>query len=417
MHIHSVKAIFWIAFGLSITVLQSPVSYGQGVTAKGRKVKLVSWRANPCDNTYDPYRVASRITAIEPRENVTLLTVSFSDNCCAKFEPKITFKNRKLILSPYKEDSFSLCGCQCCFCIVFEIEGLPPNGYETYFHGEEIALTDEPYEVFEPKYEIYKGDTINRLNRYRIQEGIWMTFFDDGRFETIEQYPKFALDEVSEPIWKKNFYSSGKLSYFSRNDTTESWFIDGTLRWKGVEYEIGDTTYEKIHSFYENRQVRERSLKKRYPKAGRSKFDPDYKTRGSITEIIYKEEYSENGQLKVQHRGDTTYTFHDSGRIVYLEFNGGSAAYDADGFVIQRIFYWDTKGPASRRELENSLYATIGRNGKVQEIHYSREEADQERVKTGFYDWTWDEAGKLVESPQTWEEALPWTQFNQLHIP
>jgi hypothetical protein len=393
------------------------MSYGQGVAEKGKDVKLVNWQANPCDNTYDPYRVGSRITAIAKQGNITLLTVSFSDNCCANFEPRITFQDKKLMLSPYEEESFSLCGCQCCFSIAFEIANLPADGYETYFHGEKIERTDDPYKIFEPRSELYKGDTINRLNRYRIPEGIWMTFYDHGSIEEIKQYPKIAHNEAHEPLWEKAFHPAGELAYFSRNDTSESWFSDGTFQAKGVEYEIGDTTYEKFYSVHKNQQVRSQSLEKRYPKPGRSKFDPDYKTRGSITEILYKEEFSEDGRLKVQYRSDTTYSLNESGKVVFLEFNGGTVAYNVNGSVSQRIFYWDTKGPAGKRELENALSVTYGRNGKVEEVHYSREEADQERVRTGYYDWAWNKAGKLIQSPEKWKEALPWAQFNQLRIP
>jgi hypothetical protein len=107
----------------------------------------------------------------------------------------------------------------------------------------------------------------------------------------------------------------------------------------------------------------------------------------------------------------------ESGKVVFLEFDGGTVAYDVNGSVSQRIFYWDTKGPAGRSALENALYVTYGRNGKVLEVHYSRGEADQERVRTGYYDWAWNKAGKLIKSPEKWKEALPWAQFNQLHIP
>lgn len=74
---------------LIIVVMQASISFGQG--AKVKKAKLVDWKFNACDNTYDPYRLTNRITERRTQDGITFLTVNFTDNCCAAFKPQMAF--------------------------------------------------------------------------------------------------------------------------------------------------------------------------------------------------------------------------------------------------------------------------------------------------------------------------------------
>jgi hypothetical protein len=332
---------------LALIVMHGSVSFGQVGEVKDKKVKLVDWKANDCDNTYDPYRLINRITEIRAQNEITFLTVNFSDNCCAAFKPQVAFKANKLFLLPYKEYSGDYCTCNCCFSIEFKIAGLPTSQYETYFDGKKIEFSNDHYKVVQPTSEVYKGNTINITNRYGFKEDIWMTFYEDGNVKTLEKYPERELYNRSEPLWEKKFYRSGGLARYSRNDTTEAWFEDGTRREESVEYKRGDTTYQKEFSLYENRKVHTRSLKRTYPTILRSEFDPKFQGKGFRRETIYHEEFFQNGEFKFRFGKDTTSTWRAPGKIAVLEFNEERIEYDADGYETKRTINWKTQGPTS----------------------------------------------------------------------
>jgi hypothetical protein len=166
------------------------------------EVKLVSTKTNDCDNTYDPYQLISRISQLETEKDFTFITVNFSDNCCAEFKPSINFKDNKLYLEPYKESN-TACDCDCCFSLEYKIEGLAGKTYETYFKGKKIERSNDPYKVFQPTSEEYKGQIINRANRYGFKEGVWMTLYEDGSIKSIDQYPKMPrATSTAEPDGK-----------------------------------------------------------------------------------------------------------------------------------------------------------------------------------------------------------------------
>ncbi|MCD9016716.1 hypothetical protein [Parachryseolinea silvisoli] len=386
---------------------------------RNKPVALVEWNAGQCDQTYDPYRLINRITESKVGDGITSLTVSFRESCCATygFRPQVDFKDNKLFLLSYTGESPDSCACDCCFSIEYRIVGLPAAGYETYFHEKKIEISNDHYKVVKPTSELYNGQEINRTNRYGFKEGRWMTFFKDGGIEAIEMYRERELYEEKSPLWRKVFYSSGRLSYFSRNDTTESWFADGTLKRRMATYTVGDTTYQKVFALHDNRRLYKRSLERSYPSLSRSESKPKNEEE-SITQVLYDEEYNTNGQLQRRVTKDTTYTWHGNGRIASLEFGNGSIDYDEGGIVIERAFYWTIEGPVQWPALHHSLYADIGRSGKVLKVHYVREELIQDGIVPGeHYYWTWNKAGKLIESPENWEEPLPWKGFNQLTIP
>ncbi|MBA4058433.1 MAG: hypothetical protein C0490_27185, partial [Marivirga sp.] len=314
----SVKYLLLLIFLVSDNIVigqDTSTDKHRSKTSKQNKVRLIAWKSLNCDNTYDPYRLISRITDFEVRNGQTFLSVNFSDNCCAEFSPKIEFKENKLILKPYEEYSGGTCDCNCCFTIQFQIEGLPEQQYEVYFTDKKIEQSETHYKIIDASYEEYNGQIINRRNKYGFNEGIWLTFYDDGKVRQIFNYPEQELYREPSPIWRKEFYSSGALSYFDRNDTTESWFEDGELRARFIELKKGDTTYSYQFIKHTNRNLKEKSLKKSYPTIFKSDFDPEYRGEGSVIEIIYKEEYFENKRLKYLYGRDTSYSWYESGQI------------------------------------------------------------------------------------------------------
>ena len=392
----------------------------QGNSEKEKaKVKLVKWNAADCDNTYDPYRLQNRITNLKTNGGITFLTVNFSDNCCADFNPLIDFENNKLMLLPYKEYIGDYCACNCCFSINFEIEGIEMEDYEVYFKGKKIELSENHYKTVEASYETYKGEQINRVNKYGFREGAWMQFYENGKQKSFIKYPESSIYYEPRPEWSKRFSESGKLLYYSRKDTTESWFEDGELKSQTIEYSSGDTTFEKSFRKYENRQLQEKYLERHYPTIFTSEFDSTYKGTGSRWDYIYKEEYYSNGQSKYLQGKDTSYTWYENGKIKIKSFNSRELEYNEQGQLIERSFRWKEPGMPGWGDLNYSLYFEYRANGDLQRIHFVRDEPSKDGKSLApsvHYEWKWDEELNLTEYPEKWNEDYPWEKITELKL-
>lgn len=387
---------------------------------KQTKVALLKWTSLPCDNTtYDPDRLQNRITNLTSQNGITSITVNFSDNCCARFKPVIEFKDNKLLLLPYLEYTANYCLCNCCFSINFEIQGLENKNYEIYFKDEKVELSFNHYKTVEPSQEIYNGEIINRVNKYGFKEGKWIDFYENGAEKRIIKYPESSIYREPRDEWFKGFSESGKLVFFYRKDTTESWYEDGELKSQTLTYSSGDTTFEKSFRKYENRQIQERYSKKSYPIIWRSKSDSTYKNEGTITEYLYNEEYYSSGQTKYLKKIDTSYTWFENGKIKLKSYEAGEIEYDENGQLSKRIFRWEEPGARSWRSFSHALYIDYFGNDHLKRIHFVRDELGDDGKSIApsiHYYWTWDKELNLIEAPEKWNEAYPWEKFEELKI-
>ncbi len=382
-------------------------------------VRLVKWSTADCNNTYDPYRLQNRITTFEMKDEVTFITVNFSDNCCADFKPIIEFKDNKLILLPYREYFGNYCSCNCCFSINFEIEGIEKSDYEIYFKDKKIEFSENHYKTVEPSFETHNGKQINRMNKCGFKEGIWIQFFENGNQKNIVKYPNSSIYYEPRSEWSKHFSESGKLVYFSRKDTTESWFEDGELKSQTIEYTLGDTTFEKSFRKYENRQLNEKYLERHYPTFFTSEFDATYKSTGSRWDYIYKEEYYSDGQPKYVQGKDTSYTWFENGKVKFKSYNSGKLEYDEQGRLIKRSFHWVEPGMKGWGDLNYSLYFEYRENGDLKRIHFVRDEPSKDGKSLSpsvHYYWKWDKDLNLIESPGKWNEDYPWKKIKEIEL-
>lgn len=381
------------------------------------KVKLLKWSVADCDNTYDPDRLKNRITTFETKDGLTFITVNFSDNCCADFKPVIDFKDNKLMLLPYIEYIGEYCSCNCCFSINFEIEGIEQLDYEVYFNDKKIELSENHYKTVEPTYETYNGVQINKVNKYGFRESTWITFYENGKQKSIIKYPETSIYYKPRPEWEKRFSESGKLIYFNRKDSLESWFEDGELKYQTINYSKGDTIFEKSFSLYDNRKMKEKYLERRYPTIFTSEFDSTYKGRGSRWDYIYKEQYFANGQPKYLQGKDTSYTWFENGRIAIKSFNSKVLEYNEQGLLIKRSFRWKEPGIPGKGDLNYGLYLEYRANGDIQKINFFRDEPSEDLISFASnvnYEWKWDEDLNLIESPNKWNEDFPWEKINEI---
>ncbi len=84
-------------------------------------------------------------------------------------------------------------------------------------------------EVMEPTSKEYEGKTINRIAIAMASWKVWMTFYDDGKLQEIQQYPEQELYKDSRAFWTKTYYPSDCTRIIpQRKDTAETWF----RRWR-----------------------------------------------------------------------------------------------------------------------------------------------------------------------------------------
>jgi hypothetical protein len=321
---------------------------------------------------------------------------------------------------PYEEYIGDYCDCKCCFSIKFEIEGIKNKDFEVYFNNKKIEISADHYKTREPSYVMYEGKKINYTNKYGFREGLWIFFYENGIKKTIIKYPENSLYDEPAVEWSKRYYESGKLLNFSRQDTTESWYEDGELKSQMIKYSSGDTTFERGFIKYDNRQLKKRYLERYYPTIFMSKFDSTYSGRkGTISDNVYDEEYYSNGNKKYLLGKDTSYTWYEDGQVQYKNYRAGKLEYNEQGQLIKRSFHWEEPGSKGWGDLNHSLYIDYYENSDIAYIHFVRDQISKDGESLApsvHYEWKWDKALNLIESPENWKEDYPWKKFNEIKI-
>ena len=392
-------------------------SITQQVSADNNPVKLVKWTSTPCDHTFDPYLLKNRITYKETVGTSTFITINFSDNCCGTFKPEVQFSENKLsLLTNYYG---AKCSCNCCFSIEFEISGLAGKQYDVYFNAEKVVLSGDYYETVKPSFQLYNGQQINRMTKYGFREGLWMTFFENGEIESISQFPDTVEYYDARALWNKWYYPSGSVSYYDRNDTTQSWFEDGEIKSERIKYKVGDTVFNKSFRKYDNRILEKKEFDKFYPAVFKSDLNPEYESEGYRTETIYAEEYFENGKPKYLYGTDTSYAWHENGQLKYKSYEDGKIDYDEDGTIIEKSFDRYEKAPGDWDDLGHFLHVYFYKNGTIKEIELARDEVGDHGRSMGrrWYRWKWDTTGKRTEQPENWKGSYPWERYPEINVP
>lgn len=373
-------------------------------------IEIEKWELSECDNSYDPYLLKSRISRFESVNGNTLISINFSDQCCPTLKPKIILVEDSLKLYPYIDASELECFCQCCFTLDYEISGLTGKKYNVFFKDIKVEETEDPYELVEPKFEIYKGRKINQSNKYGFEFGTWVKFFANDSIETIAQYPRDSfIRRPYKESWKKRYDSTGVLRYYQAEDTMMSWNEKGELRSERIHYTSNDTSYIKKVKRYSNGQLAINQLSMRFNFSDTSQFDSTFITNGSTTKDIYNEAYYRDGRMKYE-GGDTAYSWYENGKLKSKRFNGTYIAYDSMGKRSERIYSWKESGGQGKGDLSKSLKVTYDEDSVVSEIELRITKS----YNTKKYHWKWNKNGMLIESPENWQEPLPWERFEDI---
>lgn len=379
------------------------------------EVRLSKWSSEACDNTFDPYRLKTRVTNIEYTDTTTIFTVNFSDNCCATFKPAIRFYNNKLVFLPYEEYTGDYCTCNCCFTIRYEVFGLKEKKYSLYFNDKKIVLSDDFYDTVKPSFQYYNGKKINSINKYGFKEGLWVTFYKNGHEKEVSLYPEQSMYFEPKTIWSKGYHPNGNLSFYDRNDTSEAWFEDKELKYQFIEFKVDDTLYTKLLKKFDNKVVETEFLLKGYQTL-KNGLQSDY-AEGWQTETIYKRKYFKSGKPQSILGVDTSYTWFETGQVESKRYKSGMVKFDTKGQIVEQGFNWVERVPEFYIDLQNSLDVLFDSNNTIREISLNRDETTLGGVTGGNrYYWKWDAKKNLIESPKNWNEALPWERFNEMQV-
>lgn len=208
-------------------------------------------------------RLRDRIISKSIIKDTLILQLGFKANCCIDFYPGFKYVDNTLyvILDNRKDDILvEVCDCNCCYELSLFFTGISDTTFTTKLKGKEIFLTDEKYVTYPEEYEIFKGDTINRINKYGQKTGIWKEFNDSTkRIETIFFYSGELIDQ-DIPIWYKSYYPNGNISHTYKIDTSSFYDINGNI----IQRRTEDEGKIIIEEFYLNgqRKCRCRSYKR-----------------------------------------------------------------------------------------------------------------------------------------------------------
>lgn len=381
------------------------------LNAKDKNVKLITWKSFPCDKRYEPYRIINRITSKRTQGDTTYITVNFADNRCAVFKPRIFFSDTSLLLFPYEKYIGEKCDEDCTFSIEFVISGVSEKKYDIYFKEKKIELLSNHYSVVEPKDTLYKGEKINRINKYGFKEGIHMTFYETGETKGIWKFPD-VVEYYQDFIWCKGYYRSGKIYYHTRNDTSQTWFEDGVIKSQHIKYVIGDTLYIEWFNQCEDREKTNQSIERVI-----TIFNPKGEVVDYKTETLYNEQYYSCGQIHFLYKSDTLHCWYENGQLSYKENASYKVSYTKEGIEEYRWYRWTENATGKWKDIKRLLYIKLYENGNIKEINFEKRERNShgKKVKKNYY-WMWDSEKKLIESPGKLKEEYPWKKFGEINL-
>lgn len=367
--------------------------------------ELLSWSGGQCDRSVNSFYMINRISELKVVGNTVELSISVKANCCDEFHPAITFRNDTLRIQPdTSSGSRPKCGCNCCFCLKFVIGNLNDTSFVTLFRGQKLTYSSELYRTVPVVYEIYNGDTINRRNRYGVATGYWMTKYETGEVRIEQMFAANPDAFYEQSTWKKVYYQSGKLWVYDRNDTNESWYENGQLRYsKYIAIDNGDMITSTT-SYYDNGQLKEVEIEKTY---GEDRRVYDTLSGGYHTsENLRHEKYYANGQPEYL-PGDTAKWWYENGALKKWQHGDTATEYYSNGTVYKSHKVWYLPYNSKAHGLQHVIYREYHPNGQLASIHFVRDEVVPGGRTNAHYNWKWSETGELTEAPKEWNEPMP----------
>lgn len=353
-------------------------------------VKLIDWSMGECEGG-DAYRLVNRISSLYVSGDTTYLSVNFADNCRVEPNPAIRFTNDTLFIQPYQDEMTTLCDCNCCFTLNLSIIGITEREYTTVFDEEVIMLSSAKYPTEPIKYEIYKGDTINKNNRYGARIGQWYEFYEDSVLHREIYYTVQEEFHESKTELFVVYNEKGKMIHYEEGDSTVRWHMNGQLSSRRYTKHLENGDRVKIlRSYYNNGQLREYETQIYYHK--------DNRVNGLIARTENHEKYFKDESREFMRWEDSTKTWFEDGSLKELTLKDSSVEWNNNGIIVKTNSRWKTEGCI--KGCSHSLTLYYNDQGDLVEKRFVSDESVKNGYSSHYYTWKWNENGDLIEEPE-----------------
>lgn len=187
--------------------------------------KVLSHNLSECDKHSYPDFMKQRIVSKSVVNDTLDLTIGFSANCCIHFRPTISRKEDTLILinKPKEPDSLGfieeiICKCDCCFELNLLVYPIRDTNFIFYYETNQLVTSSEKYRTITPRFTVYEGDTINRIDKYGHRQGVWRIYNQGTNALMKEIYYQEDFYEKGKFKWIKTYNSSGAMEEYVEID-------------------------------------------------------------------------------------------------------------------------------------------------------------------------------------------------------
>lgn len=242
--------------------------------AQKKGVKITYFKKVNCEmDSNNSYSIRNRIIEQSMKDDNVFLKLGFWTICCDSFKANAKIESEILKLSVKDVGEPKECSCFSYFNFNIKMNG---NSFaEVTVNDKKIEISKERYDIFPVKYDIVKGDTVNRTDKYGVRQGKWVGdwkntnnlfgerfgLYKNGMLvSTVQLYPsgQKKSETIREKlIWRnsdgkeyleyndfnlyKEYHENGKLKRYCYSDQYGVHYKDGICK----EYEAnGDLVYE-----------------------------------------------------------------------------------------------------------------------------------------------------------------------------
>ena len=199
--------------------------------ALSQESNLIDFLPSTCDYNENTERIRNRISEIYLQNDTLFVSVGFVANCGYEDNPiaDAIIKNDTLYLSfGYKyviEDtlvengdsvfiiSFSEYECDCCFEFQYLVRNVNSDTIPVKLNDKLITFHLEKYMTYPIRFEVFKGDTINLVDKYGFRQGLWLIFNDDHRLMMERNYLYDSIKNGTDYRYHENGIISRKLEW------------------------------------------------------------------------------------------------------------------------------------------------------------------------------------------------------------
>ncbi|MGB0430020.1 MAG: hypothetical protein ACPGLV_06065 [Bacteroidia bacterium] len=136
--------------------------------------------------------------------------------------------------------------CLCFYNLEFRITGVEKKQYPVCLNGKVLPFYSHPYPLLNSTFSLYKGDTINYIDKYGFKHGKHFEFNAEGM---ITRNVFYRNDTLMTGVLKRTFYRNGNTRYESiqtgvdfgvNKNYSRGGKLKSYCKWKGAPFLIDE---------------------------------------------------------------------------------------------------------------------------------------------------------------------------------